>query len=262
MTQLVLTHDQAGVRTLSLNNPGRLNALTAPLAEQLLAALQAAASDPAVRAVVLTGEGRGFCAGQDLTEVAGPLLRGEGVDLRGHLTRHYQPVIAALRGMDKPVIAAVNGVAAGAGASLALACDLRVSSEDAQWVQVFSNIALIPDAGSTWFLPQLVGFGRAFELMGLAEPLSARQALELGLCQQVFSADSFAAQAQAYAERFAERPALALALTKRALNAALSSTLEQSLALEAELQQQAGESADFREGVQAFLEKRPPNWQR
>ena len=147
MTQLVLTRDQAGVRTLSLNNPDRLNALTAALAGQLLSALQAAASDPAVRAVVLTGEGRGFCAGQDLTEVAGPLLQGQGLDLHSHLEQHYRPVIEAIRGMDKPVIAAVNGVAAGAGASLALACDLRVSSEDAQWVQIFSNIALIPDAG-------------------------------------------------------------------------------------------------------------------
>ncbi|GHG08199.1 enoyl-CoA hydratase [Deinococcus piscis] len=262
MTQLVLTRDQAGVRTLSLNNPDRLNALTAALAGQLLTALQDAANDPAVRAVVLTGEGRGFCAGQDLTEVAGPLLQGQGLDLHGHLERHYRPVIEAIREMDKPVIAAVNGVAAGAGASLALACDLRVSSEDAQWVQIFSNIALIPDAGSTWFLPRLVGFGRAFELMSLAEKLSAQQALELGLCQQVFGADTFAQQAQAYAETFAARPALALALTKRALNAALTGTLSDSLTLEAELQQQAGESADFREGVQAFMEKRPPNWNR
>ncbi|WP_261663212.1 enoyl-CoA hydratase-related protein [Deinococcus sp. Marseille-Q6407] len=260
MTQLVLSRDQAGVRTLSLNNPERLNALSGELASQLLTALQAAANDIAVRVVVLTGEGRGFCAGQDLTEVAGPLLQGQGLDLSGHLTRHYQPVIEAIRGMDKPVIAAVNGVAAGAGASLALACDLRVSSSEAQWVQIFSNIALIPDAGSTWFLPQLVDFGRAFELMSLAEKVSAQQALELGLCQQVFSADNFAEQAQAYAEQFAARPALALALTKRALNAAMTGTLSESLALEAELQQQAGESADFREGVQAFMEKRSPRW--
>ncbi|RTR29834.1 enoyl-CoA hydratase-related protein [Deinococcus radiophilus] len=260
MTALVLTRDQAGVRTLSLNSPDRLNALTAALATQLLTALQAAAQDPGVRVVVLTGEGRGFCAGQDLSEVAGPLMSGQPLDLEAHLNDHYRPVILAIREMNKPVIAAVNGVAAGAGASLALACDLRVSSESAQWVQIFSNIALIPDAGSTWFLPHLVGFGRAFELMALAEKVSAGQAHALGLCQQVYPDETFTEQTQAYAAALAARPAQALALTKQALNAAMSSRLEDALDLEAKLQQQAASSQDFREGVQAFMEKRVARW--
>lgn len=256
----VLTHHNAGVLTVSLNRPDRLNALSGPLMAELLTALHIAEADEQTRVVVLTGEGRGFSAGQDLTEVAEPLMQGKTLNLESHLEGHYRPVIEQLRHMSKPVIAAVNGIAAGAGASLALACDLRVSSTEAQWVQIFSNIALVPDAGSTWFLPRLVGFGRALELMALAEKLSAEQALELGLCQQVFEADTFAEQVQSYAEAFAARPALALALTKQALNAAMAGTLEQSLTLEGQLQQQAGESEDFREGVQAFMEKRAPQW--
>lgn len=260
LAPFVVSSQQSGVLTISLNRPERLNALCAPMTSELLTALKDAAEDSSVRVVVLTGTGRGFSAGQDLTEVAGPLLQGGALDLQGHLQQHYEPMIRQIRHMEKPVIAAVNGVAAGAGASLALACDLRVSSTEAQWVQIFSNIALIPDAGSTWFLPRLVGSARAFELMALAEKLNAEQALELGICQQVFAAETFAEQVQAYAETFAARPALALALTKRALNASLNATLDESLSLEAQLQQQAGESEDFREGVQAFMEKRRPQW--
>ena len=255
---LVQASDHAGVRTLTLNNPERLNALDTKMLLQLRQALEAADTDQTVRVVVLTGAGRGFCAGQDLQ--AG-LTSGGNPQFQAHLEEYYNPVVTAIRQLTKPVLAAINGVAAGAGASLALACDIRLASEETRWIQSFSNLALIPDAGGTWLLPRVVGWGRAFELMALAEKLDAQQGLELGLCQQVYPAAEFADKVQRYAEALAARPAGALALTKQALNAAYANTLEQSLQLEAELQQQAGQSKEFAEGVQAFLEKRAPNWE-
>ncbi len=179
-----------------------------------------------------------------------------------HLNATYNPLIRTMRGLGKPVISAVNGVAAGAGASLALAGDLRLWAQGARLIEVFSNIALVPDSGSTWFLPRLVGYSRAFELMALADTVSATEALRLGLCEQVYPDETFLADVQAYAERLAARPANALKLTKRALNAAMTSSLDAALDTEAELQQLAGDHWEHAEGVTAFKEKRAPDFRR
>ena len=257
-TQPVLLQNlHNAVLTLSLNRPERLNAANDELLLALTDALKRAESDSAVRVIVITGAGRGFCAGQDLAEVQ---AGGAQTNFSEHLRRTYIPLIGAIRGLLKPVITAVNGVAAGAGASLALSGDIRLWSENASLVEVFSNIALIPDAGSTWFLPRLVGAARAFELMAFAEKVNAADGLKLGLCEQVFSAETFAEDVQAYAERLASRPLNALSLTKQALNFAMSSTLDAALDFEAVLQQQAGDHPEHREGLRAFAEKRQPEF--
>lgn len=253
----ILVTDQAHVRTLSLNRPDRLNAVNAATLLELTAELKKAEADPSVRVVVVTGEGRGFCAGQDLGDVS-----GQGMTFTSHLQQTFNPLVRTMRGLSKPVISAVNGVAAGAGASLALAGDLRLWAQSAVFVEVFSNIALIPDSGSTWFLPRLVGFNKAFELMAFADKIRAEDGLKLGLCEAVYPDETFRADVQAYAERLAGRPAHALNLTKQALNAALNSTLDEALDLEADLQQQAGDNWEHQEGVTAFKEKRPANFVR
>lgn len=252
MEQPVLVADRGGVRTLTLNREDRLNAANNALILSLTDELRRADADEGVRVVVITGAGRGFCAGQDLGDVA-----GQGTSFTEHLHQTYNPLIRTVRALGKPVITAVNGVAAGAGASLALAGDLRLWAQGALLVEVFSNIALIPDSGSTWFLPRLVGYNRAFELMALADRVGADEALRLGLCEAVFPDETFREDVQRYAERLAARPANALRLTKQALSAALSSTLDQALDLEAELQQEAGDHWEHAEGVRAFKEKRP-----
>ena len=254
---VVLQNVRNAVLTLSLNRPERLNAANDELLLTLTAALREAESDSAVRVIVITGAGRGFCAGQDLGDVQSG---GGQPNFTEHLRRSYIPLIQMIRGLKKPVITAVNGVAAGAGASLALSGDIRLWSEQATLVEIFSNIALIPDAGSTWFLPRLVGASRAFELMAFAEKVNAEQGLKLGLCEQVYSAERFAEDVQAYAERLASRPLNALSLTKQALNFALSSTLDAALDNEAVLQQLAGEHAEHKEGLRAFAEKRKPEF--
>ena len=252
---VVLADTRAGVRTLTLNREGRLNAANDALLLALTQALRAADADPAVRVVVITGAGRGFCAGQDLGDVS-----GRDMTFTEHLQHTYNPLIRTIRGLGKPVISAVNGVAAGAGASLALAGDLRLWARSAVLTQVFSNIALVPDSGSTWLLPRLVGYHRAFELMALAEKVGADDALRLGLCEAVYPDETFREDVQAYAERLAARPANALRLTKRALNAAMTGTLDEALDREAELQQLAGDHWEHLEGVTAFKEKRAPDF--
>ena len=252
---VVLADTRAGVRTLTLNREGRLNAANDALLLALTQALRAADADPAVRVVVITGAGRGFCAGQDLGDVS-----GRDMTFTEHLQHTYNPLIRTIRGLGKPVISAVNGVAAGAGASLALAGDLRLWARSAVLTQVFSNIALVPDSGSTWLLPRLVGYHRAFELMALAEKVGADDALRLGLCEAVYPDETFREDVQAYAERLAVRPANALRLTKRALNAAMTGTLDEALDREAELQQLAGDHWEHLEGVTAFKEKRAPDF--
>ncbi len=260
MTQpkpVLLSETRNAVLTLSLNRPERLNAANDELLFALTAALKQAEQDSAVRVVVITGAGRGFCAGQDLGDVQN---REGSTNFTEHLRHTYIPLIQTIRGLKKPVITAVNGVAAGAGASLALSGDIRLWSDQATLIEVFSNIALIPDAGSTWFLPRLVGAARAFELMAFAEKITAADGLNMGLCEQVFSAETFAGEVQAYAERLATRPLNALALTKQALNFALGSTLDAALDNEAVLQQLAGDHAEHKEGVRAFAEKRKPEF--
>ncbi len=256
-TSVIAAHTRAGVRTLTLNRPDRLNAANDELLLALTAELRAADADSAVRVVVITGAGRGFCAGQDLGDVS-----GRGMTFTEHLNATYNPLIRTIRGLGKPVITAVNGVAAGAGASLALSGDIRLWAQSASLIEVFSNIALVPDSGSTWFLPRLVGYHRAFEMMALADRVRADDALRLGLCEQVFPDDTFAQAVQAYAERLAARPANALKLTKQALNAAMTSTLDEALDQEAALQQLAGDHWEHEEGVSAFKEKRPAQFVR
>ncbi|GHF33998.1 2-(1,2-epoxy-1,2-dihydrophenyl)acetyl-CoA isomerase [Deinococcus metalli] len=254
---VVLVETASGVRTLTLNRPDRLNAANDELLYALTDALEAAGADTDVRVVVITGAGRGFCAGQDLGGVS-----GRNMSFTEHLNATYNPLIRTIRMLDKPVITAVNGVAAGAGASLALAGDIRLWAQSARLIEVFSTIALIPDSGSTWFLPRLVGYHRAFELMALAEPVLAEEGLRAGLCERVYPDETFLADVQAYAERLAARPANALALTKRALNFALTSTLDAALDQEAALQQLAGDHPEHAEGVAAFKEKRAPDFRR
>lgn len=252
---VVLRHLDGGVLTLTLNRPDKLNAANDALLLGLTSALQEAAQDASVRVVVITGAGRGFCAGQDLGEVG-----ARDMGFAEHLRHTYNPLIRTIRELDKPVITAVNGVAAGAGASLALAGDIRLWSTNATLIEVFSNIALVPDSGSTWTLPRLVGYHKAFELMALAERVPAREALRLGLCEHVFEEGTFAQEVAAYAAKLAARPLRTLGLTKRALNAALGSSLAEALEFEAQLQQIAGEGAEHAEGLAAFQEKRAPNF--
>jgi len=251
---VLLQHLQNGVLTLTMNRPESLNSANDALLLALLSAVQSAADQPEVRVVVLTGAGRGFCAGADLGQMGGDA--SSPTRFSEHLEHTFNPLVRAIRSLSKPFISAVNGVAAGAGASLALAGDLRLWSSAASLVEVFSNIGLIPDAGSSWMLPRLVGTQRAFELMAFAEKVSADEALRLGLCEQVYAAETFTDDVQTYAERLAARPATALALTKQALAYAMSSTLDEALLNEAKLQDAAGASWEHREGVQAFMARR------
>jgi len=245
-----------GVATLTLNRPDRLNALTPALHEALAAGLARASDDERVRAVLITGAGRGFCAGQDLADrkqAPGEAPREVGHDLE----RYYNPLVRRLRSLEKPVIAAVNGVAAGAGMSLALACDIVIAAGSASFIQAFSRIGLVPDAGSSWLLPRLVGSARALGLMLTGEALPAERAAEWGLIWKTVPDAALMPEARGLAERLAQGPTRGLGLIKRALNRSLTNSLEAHLDLERELQREAGRTEDYREGVAAFLEKRP-----
>jgi 2-(1,2-epoxy-1,2-dihydrophenyl)acetyl-CoA isomerase len=244
------------VATLTLDRPSALNALTVPIKVALRDALDSIAVDPSVRAVILTGAGRAFCAGQDLAERDEPDAAPLDVELR----ERYNPIIRALRSMGQPVIAAVNGVAAGAGASLAFACDLRIAAEEARFVLAFGRIGLVPDSGATWFLPRLVGPAKAAELALVGDAVDAAEALRLGLVSQVVPGDQLMSEAMALAVRLAEGAPLALSLTKGALERSLTIVLDEALEGEAKLQGIAGASADHAEGLAAFREKRPPRF--
>jgi 2-(1,2-epoxy-1,2-dihydrophenyl)acetyl-CoA isomerase len=246
-----------GVTTLVLSRPERLNAITAAMHADLRDALAEAAADDGVRVVVLTGEGRAFSSGQDLTE---DLPRGADgrVDLGPPLERDYNPLIRTLTTFPKVTVAALNGPAVGAAANIALACDLVVAARSATLHQAFARIGLVPDAGGTWWLPRLVGPKRALALMLLAEPVAAEEARAMGLVSHVFPDESFAQAVADLALRLATGPALAYRLIKRAAAASLDNDLQAQLALEAALQREAGRSDDFAEGIAAFLQKRPP----
>jgi 2-(1,2-epoxy-1,2-dihydrophenyl)acetyl-CoA isomerase len=246
-----------GVTTLVLSWPERLNAITAAMHADLRDALAEAAADEGVRVVVLTGEGRAFSSGQDLTE---DLPRGADgrVDLGPPLERDYNPLIRTLTTFPKVTVAALNGPAVGAAANIALACDLVVAARSATLHQAFARIGLVPDAGGTWWLPRLVGPKRALALMLLAEPVAAEEARAMGLVSHVFPDESFAQAVADLALRLATGPALAYRLIKRAAAASLDNDLQAQLALEAALQREAGRSDDFAEGIAAFLQKRPP----
>ena len=243
------------VATLTLNRPDKLNAFTAEMHGELQAALgQVAAIDSGVRALLITGAGRGFCAGQDLSQRARPVDLGETIE------RYFNPLVRTLRRMEIPIIGAVNGVAAGAGMSLALACDITLAARSATFLQAFAKIGLVPDSGSTFFLPRLAGDARARGLAMLAEKITAEQAADWGLIWKVVDDDKLVEEAMGLARHLASQPTRGLALIKQALNQAASNDLDRQLDLERDLQRIAGRTEDYREGVAAFLEKRPPKF--
>jgi 2-(1,2-epoxy-1,2-dihydrophenyl)acetyl-CoA isomerase len=256
VSETVLYDLSDGVATITLNRPEAMNSLTTETKVALREAVTRAAGDPAVRAVVLTGSGRAFCAGQDLREHADNLAAGRGLD--GTVRDHYNPIVRTVATMPKPVVAAVNGVAAGAGASLAFACDLIIAAEKASFLMAFTNVGLAPDSGASWTLPRLVGRARAAELLLLAEPVRAQRALEIGLVNQVVPGDELASAARALAGRLAAGPTVAYGAVKAALDHAATHDLAGALEKEAELQDACAETRDHHEATAAFLKKQQP----
>ena len=253
--QFVLFEVDRGVARITLNRPDVLNSIHTAMSGEIRDALARAESEREIRAVLLTGNGRGFCAGQDLDEVR----PGASVaDFAAHARKVYTPLVRGIRALEKPVVCAVNGVAAGAGANLALACDLVLAAEEATFVQAFAKIGLVPDTGGSFFLPRLIGLARATALAMLGEKVAARQAVEIGLIYRACPAATLLEEATTLAVHLAGQPTLGLGLTKRLLNASLVNDLDAQLELEAELQGVAGRSADYAEGVAAFLAKRKP----
>lgn len=253
---VLLIEDDASVRTLTLNRPASYNSLTVELKEALLAQLRAAADDDSVRAVVLTGAGKAFCAGQDLKEHVALLTSGDPSPL-STVERHYNPITTAIATMPKPVIAAVNGTAAGAGASFAYAADLRIAGTSTKFLMAFANIGLTADSGGSWTLPRLIGYGRAMEMMLLATPVDAERALSIGMVSQVVADEDVLTTAKDLATRMAAGPTTAYATIKAALRLAAASDLPTALAQEARGQLAAGMTVDHREAVEAFVAKRP-----
>ncbi len=250
----ILKSLENGVLTLKLNRPTVFNSFNKEMALSLQGELKAASINEEVRAIILTGEGKAFCAGQDLAEATA----SDGPSLQSIVKEHYNPIIELIRSLEKPIIAAVNGVAAGAGANIALACDITFAKESASFIQAFSKIGLIPDSGGTFFLPRIIGMQKATALMMTGDKVSARQAETMNLIYKASSDDSFEEEVNSFALQLAKMPTKGLGLTKKALNASFSNDLTAQLALEEELQTQAGQTHDFKEGVTAFLEKRAP----
>ncbi len=248
----ILRSDSNGVCTLTLNRPNVFNSFNQTMAFQLHAALDACAVDDNVRVVVIKGEGKAFCAGQDLAEVIDP----EGPEMKNIVGEHYNPIILKIRNLEKPVIAAVNGVAAGAGVNIALSCDITIAKKSAAFIQAFSKIGLIPDSGGTFFLPRLIGLQKAMALMFTGEKVGAEQAEKLNMIYKAVDDETFEEEVLKFAETLAVMPTRGLGLTKKAVNLGLFNNLEDQLAVEGVLQTEAGETEDFREGVNAFLEKR------
>ena len=248
-----------GCLELTLNRPDKLNALNPELHRALRSALENAATNQECRVVLLTGAGRGFCAGQGLRG-RDPALSEEPLDLGASIDRVYNPLIRLIRSLDKPVVCAVNGVAAGAGANIAFACDLVIAARSAKFIQAFCKIGLIPDSGGTWTVTHLVGEARAKALMLTGCPISAEQAANWGLIWQVFDDQDLAMEAKKLTRYFVTAPTASIAMTKKAIHAALTNNLDQQLDLERDLQREAGRSGDYAEGVAAFLEKRAPQF--
>lgn len=250
----LMFHLEDRVAYLTLNRPSVFNSFNRSMALELQRELDACNENPEVRCVVLTGEGKAFSAGQDLQEVTEP----DGPSLPTILQEHYNPIVRRIRALEKPVVAAVNGVAAGAGANIALACDIVVAASSASFIQAFSKIGLIPDSGGTFFLPRLIGFQKASALMMTGEKVSAGEAERLGMIYQVFPDDKFKESVAQLARQLAAMPTRGLAYTKQALNRALYHDLDSQLEMEDRLQTMAGRTHDYEEGVRAFLEKRKP----
>jgi 2-(1,2-epoxy-1,2-dihydrophenyl)acetyl-CoA isomerase len=257
----IVVHRDGAVARVTLNRPDKLNALTQVMSDELCDAFEKIHSDDGVRAVVLTGAGRGFCAGQDLTEFEESYRAGERPDIEQHLEKTYHRLIPIIVETPQPVIAAVNGVAAGAGVSLAVACDIRLASEEARFTQAFVKIGLVPDSGGTWLLPRVVGYARALDLSMTGDMVDARTALDIGLVTQVLPADSFLQEAAAYAARLAGMPTRALSATKRLVREHLTADLETALKAEGKAQTEMGQTEDHLEGVKAFAEKREPRFE-
>ncbi|WP_460758239.1 enoyl-CoA hydratase [Lysobacter fragariae] len=246
-----------GIARLTLNQPKRLNSLDTNMSLEIIAALAHVANDPDVRVLLITGSGRGFCAGANLTSLSSD---GAVPDLGEVLEDHYNPIVETLRGLHVPVLCAVNGVAAGAGANFALACDVVIATRSASFLQAFAKVGLLPDMGGTWFLPHLIGPARAMALSLLAEPISAEQAEQWGMIWRCVDDDQFADATEALLQRLALAPPQAALRTKKAIHAATANTLTDQLALERDYQRELGRTADFLEGVSAFMEKRSPRF--
>ncbi len=245
------------VAWISLNRPEVFNSFNREMALSLQEKLDECNNNQAVRSIVLTGNGKAFCAGQDLKEVTDPELNP---GFRKILEEHYNPIIQRIRTIEKPIVAAVNGVAAGAGANIALACDIVVASEHASFIQAFSKIGLVPDSAGTFFLPRLIGFQKASALMMLGDKVTAPEALSIGMIYKLYPVATFEEEVKAIAENLAQMPTKAIGLTKRLLNQSMTNNLEQQLALESDLQIEANSSNDYKEGVTAFVEKRKPEF--
>ncbi|MEM6397742.1 MAG: enoyl-CoA hydratase-related protein [Bacteroidota bacterium] len=253
----ILYHKQDGIARITLNRPSVFNSFNREMALATQAALDKAAEDEQVRAIILTGEGKAFCAGQDLKEVTDEEINP---GFKVLLEEHYAPIVTRIRDTEKPIIAAVNGVAAGAGANIALACDLVIAHEGASFIQAFSKIGLIPDSGGTFFLPRLIGFQRATALAMLGDKVSAKDAETMGMIYKAASADEYEELVTQTAQRLAKMPTRALGLIKKAFNASMHNDLEEQLELETKLQIEASETEDYQEGVTAFIEKRKPSY--
>ncbi|SFU81924.1 2-(1,2-epoxy-1,2-dihydrophenyl)acetyl-CoA isomerase PaaG [Xenorhabdus koppenhoeferi] len=258
---VVLTDIEAGVLSITLNRPEYLNSFNEELHQQLSKAMDIAEQDESVRCVLLTGAGRGFCSGQDLNDRNTIISDGGIPDLGKSVERYYNPLIRRMTSLPKPIIGAVNGVAAGAGVSLALACDMVIASRTASFIQAFCRIGLTPDSGGSWLLPYKIGHARAMGMALLGEKISAEQALAWGMIWQVVEPEELENKTRELAQHLAAQPTVALSCIKQSTYAAASNTLEQQLDLERDLQRQCGHSEDFREGVSAFIEKRQPKFQ-
>ncbi len=244
------------IATITLNRPEKFNAFNREMAFALQEKLDQCEKNISVRCVVIIGNGKAFSAGQDLAEVVDP----EGPGMIKILSEHYNPIVSRIRNLSKPVIAAVNGVAAGAGANIALCCDIVLASKSASFIQAFSKIGLIPDSGGTFFLPRLIGFQKASAIMMLGDRISAEEAENMGMIYQFFPDETFIVQVEQIAQKLAEMPTKGLAFTKQALNLSLEQSLEQQLNTENTLQQKAAATNDFKEGVDAFMNKRKPEF--
>ena len=250
----ILYTQEGGIATITLNRPSVFNSFNQEMIKSLQHHLDVAAQDVSVRAVVLTGTGKAFCAGQDLGEV----LEEKEIDFNKIVQENYNPLVLKIRNMDKPVVAAVNGVAAGAGANLALACDIVVAKESTNFIQAFSKIGLIPDCGGTYFLPRLIGLQKATALMMLADKVSAAQAKEIGMIYAFFADDIFDTEVAKIADKLANLPTKGLAYTKKLLNQTFNNSIEEQLIQEGLFQAKSGNTSDYQEGVDAFIEKRNP----
>ena len=245
-----------GVCELKLNRPSIFNSFNQAMAFELQKALDDAESNDEVRAIIITGEGRAFCAGQDLAEAMDP----EGPELQAIVKDHYNPIIERIRAIEKPIIAAVNGVAAGAGANIALACDITIAKKSASFIQAFSKIGLIPDSGGTFFLPRIIGMQKALALMMTGDKVSAEEAEKMNMIYKAVDDENFEQEVKDFALKMAKMPTKGFGLTKRALNLSMNNSLTEQLAVEEKLQTEAGQTYDFQEGVNAFLEKRQPEF--